>query len=129
MARMAGPSRLGGMRRFALLPAGVLALATVSVVWAGLGLPPPTEVLGSSAGEPGGPTGRTISIEGVEFVEIGPGSFRMGSRERYDPGDVPGRTTRGLRLGWGRPAHSNEMPEHVVTFRRSYFLARTEITD
>jgi formylglycine-generating enzyme required for sulfatase activity len=66
----------------------------------------------------------------VEFVEIGPGIFRMGSEYGATPGDLVGRLSRPLGLPWGEPPMlSAEMPVHYVEFRRGFWIARTEVTN
>lgn len=114
-----------------------LALGTLAVVWTGRNWPPPLWIL--QYGLPGsqGPTGRVARIEGIEFVEISPGYFRMGSDWRLDrgdtrfsAGDVMGRLGVEAGLPWGRtPFYSEEMPLHWIELPHGFFIARTEITD
>jgi formylglycine-generating enzyme required for sulfatase activity len=54
-------------------------VALVSAVWNLCDWPPPRLVLKYGFPHTGGPTGRTMIIEGVEFVELKPGYFRMGA--------------------------------------------------
>jgi len=75
------------------------------------------------------PTGEKVTLEGVEFVEIGPGVFRMGSTYLAEGGDWLGKICAPFGLPWGeRPLPSMEMPVHWVEFRRGYWIATTEIT-
>jgi formylglycine-generating enzyme required for sulfatase activity len=79
-------------------------------------------------------------VEGIEFVEISPGYYRMGSRflldhaarkpfDPDDPGDVLGRLARPLGIPRGRPArYPREMPVHWVAFPRGFWIGRTEVT-
>jgi formylglycine-generating enzyme required for sulfatase activity len=77
-----------------------------------------------------GPTGRTVEFEGVEFVEISPGYFRMGSHYLCDEGDLVGRLSTMVGLPWGRqPKHSDACPVHWVEFSSGLWVARTEITN
>jgi formylglycine-generating enzyme required for sulfatase activity len=78
------------------------------------------------------PTGAIETYEGVEFVEIGPGIFRMGSDYLAERGDWIGRICAPLGLPWGEQPEegaSNEMPEHWVEFERGFWIARTEVTN
>ncbi len=56
----------------------VVVLAAGAVVWVALDLPPPRLVLAHGFPPAGGPTGRVKEIEGVRFIEIGTGYFRLG---------------------------------------------------
>ena len=74
-------------------------------------------LLGSCAPDPaadrdagttfGEPTGNRRKVCGIEFVELGPGQFLMGS----------------IRSGWG-----NERPPHAVTIGYSFWISSTEVT-
>lgn len=123
------------MRRVLLLLP--LLLATAAVVWSGLGWPPPLWIV--EYGLPGsqGPTGRVARIEGIEFVEISPGYFRMGSFRGRAPGDLPGRLARPVGLPWGRspasapnaPASSGrEASECWIEIPRPFWMASKEVT-
>jgi formylglycine-generating enzyme required for sulfatase activity len=85
------------------------------VVWTAAGLPPVRMVLRYGFSYHPEPTGQVKQIEGIEFVEIGPGCFLMGSEQRSKGGD--------------QPKPSNEMPVHWVEFPRGFFIARTEVTN
>ncbi len=108
---------------------GVVALVAVAA-WVLLDLPPPRLVVkyGFSYGPE--PTGRTLMVEGVEFVEIGPGCFLMGTDKRTKGGDWLGQLCERLGLPWGeRPEPSWEMPEHWVEFSHGFWIARTEVSN
>ncbi len=120
------------MRR-ALIVLGVVAVLAVAgfAAWEGFGLPPGGFVLRHGFPPSGGPTGRTVEIEGVRFVEIGPGLLRMGSKHGWDGGDLPGRLSAFVGLSWGRPPEppTDEMPVRWVEIREAYWLAETEVTN
>ena len=67
-------------RRRIVIAAVVLALlvGVVVVVWNLADWPPPRLILKYGFPPTGGPTGRTKVIEGIEFVELKPGYFRLG---------------------------------------------------
>ena len=125
------------MNRLRLLLFGLpLLVGTAAVVWSGLGLPPAYWIVkyGPAPGcEPEG----VETVEGVEFVVIGPGICRIGSawlaeQEKWNltAGDPLGRITNRTSLPWGeKPAASWEMPVHYVEFPRGFAIARTEITN
>ena len=70
----------------------VLVLGTVvAAVWKLAGWPPPRMILRFGLTPACEPTGETRTIEGVEFVEIGPGCFRMGSGKLAEGGDLLGK--------------------------------------
>ena len=73
-------------RKLILLAVIVLAFGGTAA-WQVLHLPPPQWILRYGVDYHGGPTGRTLVAEGVEFVEIGPGCFRMGSEFLAKKGD------------------------------------------
>ncbi|MCU0725368.1 MAG: formylglycine-generating enzyme family protein, partial [Planctomycetes bacterium] len=103
----------------------------VSAVWNLCDQPPPRLILKYGFPPAGGPTGRTMTIEGVEFVELKPGYFRMGSHFFCQEGDLVGRICAALGLPWGKhPRHNtNECPPHWVEIRTGFWMARTEITN
>ncbi len=117
-------------RRHVIAGAG-LALLAVAAAWLALGRPPPGWVVRHGLPPAGGPTGRAVEIEGVRFLEIGPGFFRMGSEHGWDRGDLLGRLSALAGLSWGRPAEppTDEMPVRWVEIRTAYWLAETEVTN
>lgn len=119
------------MRRLSITAAVFLLLAgTIAVVRSGLNLVPLRFLWRYGPAPACAPTGEVIPLEGVEFVVIGPGCFRMGSDARGRPGDAPGRLCPPVGIGWGTPpVPSDEMPVHWVEFRHGFAVARTEVTN
>jgi formylglycine-generating enzyme required for sulfatase activity len=119
------------MKRLILIALAVLLLSGMGVVaWTVAGLPPVRMVwrYGFSYGPK--PTGQKQIIEGVTFVEIGPGCYRMGSNQGAEGGDLLGKWCARFGLPWGdQPEPSNEMPVHWVEFRRGFLIAETEVTN
>ena len=118
------------MKRVILVSVAILFLAGVGgVVWVAAGFPPVRLVLKYGPTPGCEPTGRRVTYEGVEFVEIGPGCFRMGSTEGAG-GDALGRVCSLFGLPWGkRPSATDEMPVRWVELPRGFFIARTEVTN
>jgi len=119
------------MRKCLLLAGLALFLVGVAVmVWTLAGLPPARYVLRYGLSPGCEPTGGTQEFEGITFVEIGPGIFRMGSTANAEGGDGLGKICAPFGLPWGKkPERSNEMPVHWVEFRRGFWMATTEITN
>jgi len=119
------------MKRLFLIAVVLLALCGIGVVaWQLAGLPSAGMVWGYGFDYSPGPTGRTLTIEGVEFVEIGPGCYLMGSEHLARGGDLLGQWCARFGLPWGdQPKPSNEMPVHWVEFPSGFWIARTEITN
>jgi hypothetical protein len=117
------------MRRLLLILAALVLLTGLGVVaWEVAGLPPVRMVWSYGFDFGPQPTGRTLTVEGIEFVEIGPGIFRMGSNHLAEGGDWLGRLCASLGLPWGRhPKPSSEMPVHWVEFRRGFCVVRREL--
>ncbi len=119
------------MKRVILIVLALLLLAGIGVVaWTVAGLPPVRMVwrYGFSYGPE--PTGERETYQGVRFVEIGPGCFRMGSDQRAKGGDLLGQWCARFGLPWGdQPKPSSEMPVHWVEFPRGFFIAETEVTN
>ncbi len=119
------------MKRVVLIILALLLLAGLGQIgWKIAGLPPVRMLwrYGLSYGPE--PTGRVKPIGGMEFVEIGPGCFRMGSREGAEGGDSIGRWCAWFGLPWGdQPKPSDEMPVHWVEFPRGFWIAGTEVTN
>ncbi len=119
------------MRQLTLIILAVLLLAGIgTVVWVIAGRPPVRMVWRYGISYGSEPTGRTLTVEGVEFVEIDPGCFFMGSDQGLESGDVLGRWCARLGLPWGmQPWSSMEMPMHWVEFSAGFWIARTELTN
>lgn len=83
------------------------------------------------------PTGRKKVVQEVEFIEIGPGCFLMGSKENTENGDLLGRWRD--RLGLRRTYQANpqlddrepsdEIPTRWVGFRDGFWIAKRELTN
>ncbi len=108
----------------------LLLVLVLAALWAAFDWPPPRLILKYGFPPTGGPTGRALTIEGVEFVELKPGYFRMGSHARCKEGDLLGRVCDTLHLPWGRrPSHDKlECPPHWVELERPFWIGRTELT-
>jgi len=104
----------------------------VPVVWSPAGAPPVRYLLRYGPFPGCDPTGQTRTVEGIEFIEIGPGAFRMGSPRaawRYE-GDWLGRICAPLGLPWGdQPRTSVPSPVRWVEIPRKFWIARNEITN
>ena len=100
------------------------------LLWAAADIPPVRSFLEYGVSPDCSPTGRTMCVDGVEFVEIGPGAFRMGSEYLAEGGDLIGRICASLGLPWGdQPTPSNEMPVHWVEIAHRFWIAKYEITN
>ena len=119
------------MKRLALI-AVLLFFATgiVAIGWTVADLPPVRYVLRYGFSPRCKPTGQTKQVEGVKFIEIGPGIFRMGSNHDAKGGDWIGKLCQRVGLPWGdQPEPSDEMPVHWVEFPRGFWIAKTEVTN
>jgi len=118
-------------RRRVLLAVLALFLVGVgTVAWTLAGLPPVKYYLRYGLDPYCEPTGEKVTYEGVEFIEIGPGVFRMGSAYIAGGRDWLGRICAPFGLPWGRQfGPSPEMPVHWVEFRRGFWIATTEVTN
>ncbi len=119
------------MKRLASFAVPLLLLAGLGWVgWTVAELPPVRMVWHYGISYAPEPTGEVETYEGVRFVEIGPGCFRMGSTHVADGGDLLGRWCARFGLPWGsQPEPSNEMPVHWVEFPRGFCIAETEVTN
>jgi formylglycine-generating enzyme required for sulfatase activity len=120
-----------GVKRLLLITLVAFVLFLIGgTVWTLADLPPVSMVWRYGFSYLPAPTGKVETFEGVKFVEIGPGCFRMGSRELGEGGDLLGRWCARFGLPWGdQPKPSREMPVHWVEFRRGFFIAETEVTN
>jgi formylglycine-generating enzyme required for sulfatase activity len=111
--------------------AGLFLLGMGALAWKALDLPPVRLVLSHGFPPAGGPTGRVKEIEGVRFVEIGTGYFRMGSWFGGGKGDALGRICKALHLPWGKQPQviGNEVPVRWVEIREPHWIAVTELTN
>ncbi len=117
-------------RRIVLIGIALFLVGVAVIAWTLAGLPPVKYVLRYGISPGCEPTGETQEYEGVTFVEIGPGIFRMGSTANAEGGDWLGKLCKPFGLPWGKqPEPSDEMPVHWVEFRRGFWIATTEITN
>lgn len=117
-------------RRILIVVLAFVLFGIGTIAWTLAGLPPVRFILRYGLSPGCEPTGETMTLEGVEFVEIGPGIFRMGSDYLAEGGDWLGKICAPFGLPWGeRPKASIEMPVHWVEFRRGFWIARTEVTN
>jgi len=130
---VAGIGYHSGMRKRRInLIAVVLALlvCVTVIVWMVNDWPPPRLILKYGFPPTGGPTGNKRVIEGIEFVELKPGYFRMGSHYLCEEGDLLGWICAPFGLSWGiPPKHRNECPVHWVEFEEGFWIATTEVTN
>jgi formylglycine-generating enzyme required for sulfatase activity len=114
-----------------ILFAGVFLVGAGALLWVAFDLPPVRLVLSHGFPPAGGATGRMKEIEGIRFVEIGAGYFRMGSWSQCDRGDLLGRICARFKLPWGKqPKPSgNEVPVRWVEIRQPYWIADRELTN
>ena len=119
------------MRRRLLLAALLVVLLPCGwIVYRVAGFPPPRFILKYGLTPGCEPTGEKLVIEEVEFIEIGPGIFRMGSTHAAKGGDPLGRICAVIGLPWGdQPEPSDEMPVHWVEFEHGFWIATTEVTN
>ena len=117
-------------RRIVLLGVVLLLAGVVTVAWTLAGLPPVRYYVRYGLDPYCAPTGERVTLDGVEFVEIGPGILKMGSTHLAEGGDWLGKLCKPFGLPWGKkPEPSDEMPVHWVEFRRGFWIATTEITN
>jgi len=117
-------------RRVLLAVLALFVFGVVYVAWTLAGLPPVKFYLRYGLDPYCEPTGEKYTVEGVTFVEIGPGIFRMGSTHLAEGGDWLGKLCKPFGLPWGKkPEPSDEMPVHWVEFRKGFWIATTEITN
>ncbi len=119
------------LRLFVIAGVVIVVVAAAALTWVALDLPPPRLVLAHGFPPAGGPTGRRMEVEGVTFVEIGTGYFRMGSWFSCQRGDALGRVCQAFGLPWGKqPQESgDEVPVRWVEIRQPYWIAETEVTN
>lgn len=121
------------MRTLALMVHAAVLVCTCAILWTGLLLPPPHWLLKYGLDPSCEVTGRRL-VGGLEFVEIGPGAFRMGSPWLFGDeergANLLGRITSSLGLASGGPlTPSNEMPVHWVEFPNGFAIASCEVTN
>jgi len=101
-------------KRTVLILAAVLFLVGVTaIVWGLADWPPIRLILKYGFPPSGGPTGNVKTIEGIEFVELKLGYFRMGSKFNAKGGDWLGKICAPFGLPWGKHSEpSRAMPVH-----------------
>ena len=65
-------------RRIVLLGIALFVFGVGTIAWTLAGLPPVKYFLRHGLDPYCEPTGETLTVEGVTFLEIGPGIFRLG---------------------------------------------------
>jgi len=118
------------LRRRLIIAAIVLSsLGVLVVLWVALGWPPPHLLARHGLPPAGGPTGRTTTVAGIEFVEMGPGYCRI----RHF-GRVPGNGVLGVLrriLGFGPepevPFTSEADREDWAHVKRRFWISRCHI--
>jgi formylglycine-generating enzyme required for sulfatase activity len=113
-----------------LIGLGVLLLGGITVLfWLAEDWPPPALIVEYGFPPSGGPTGARRTVEGIEFIELDPGYYRMGGWNKDDDGSFFGRVCSLVGLPWGaRPRPGPSSPPHWVEIPHSFWIARTEIT-
>ncbi len=118
-------------KRVFLILGVLLAVAGLAVVlWQVNDWPSPRLLLLYGRPTTAGPEGAVRSIEGIEFVEIGPGYCRMGSHKDCQRGDLLGRLSAWFGLPWGTQAvhKGRDCPPRWVELPYRIRIARTNIT-
>jgi formylglycine-generating enzyme required for sulfatase activity len=120
---------MGVMSRRAILITFVLLIACVSGAWAVFDLPPPRLLFKYGLPPVGGPTGKTLEREGLTFIELSPGYYRMGSHALCEKGDLLGIVGSFLGFEWGTPPEHDrtECPRRWVEIPEPFFIATTEV--
>lgn len=104
----------------------------LTATWLICDWPPPRLILKYGLPPAGGPTGRRLTVEGIEFLEIRPGYFRYGSEFWCTRGSLFGDMCHaaGIHLG-EKSEHDtehNECPERWVEIRVGFWISSTEAT-
>jgi formylglycine-generating enzyme required for sulfatase activity len=75
--------------------------------------------------------GRVENFDGIEFIEVHPGYFRMGSHDLCTPDSFLDRILLMFQLSPARRSShiSPECPPHWVEIPRAFWMARTEVTN
>ncbi len=115
-----------------LICVGVLLLlgGILTVVWIAFDWPPPQFILKYGVPPTGGPSGRRLTVGGIEFIEIGPTYFKMGSSTPGVGRGLALRVREALDLFSSRTTLiTGEEPEHWVEFSSGFWISRTEVTN
>lgn len=78
----------------------------------------------------GGPTGRRRVVDGIEFIEVSPGYFRMGSYTGPDTGGLLWKVATILGLSRGSPPRHGGLcsPPHWVEIGSRFWMAREQVS-
>ena len=116
------------MRRRRLIIAVVVLLLLAGVtaaVWKALDWPPPRLILEYGLPPAGGPTGRTKTIDGIEFLEVSEGYYHLTRRIWYDRGDLLGRVGAKIGVAWGTPPKRGPWLDEWVEFPGPIWISRS----
>ena len=118
-------------RRFRILLLIALLALSGWGVWVILDWPPPVLLLKYGLPPAGGPTGKTKEIEGIKFIEISPGYYRMGSHYLCEKGDLLGFVGSLVGMDWGTPPKHlrTECPQGWAEIKEPFWIAETEVTN
>lgn len=108
-----------------LLLAGILV-----VTWEVCDWPPPRLILKYGLPPAGGPTGRKITVEGIEFIELSPGYYRRGSHEGCTC-TMPLLLRILVLLGCSEPSGARSSPECPpiwIEIQSPFYISSTEVT-
>jgi len=110
----------------------LILLAVVGGSLATVDLPPPHLVLKYGLSPAGGPTGRTLTVGGIEFVELSAGYVRAGSHSLCDQipkSEASDLVSRLIERIWPPRLHSGWCPPRWIEIGRAFWIARTEVTN
>jgi formylglycine-generating enzyme required for sulfatase activity len=114
-------------RRILILLITLLLLGVVLVVWEINDWPPGRLILKYGFPPTGGPTGNKREIEGIEFIELKPGYFRMGSPCKCDLGYAR-RISSWLGFGDAPEHEENNCPPQWMEIEAPFWIARREVS-
>ena len=120
------------MKKKLLIASAVLLNSglALTAIWLTFCWPPPRILLKYGTSPQCTPTGRELILEGIEFIEIGPGVARIGSEDQVQGGDWLGQWCARVGLPWGdQPESTDEMPARWVEFEQGIWIAKHEVTN
>ncbi|MEN8152078.1 MAG: formylglycine-generating enzyme family protein [Planctomycetota bacterium] len=122
-----------GTRKRLVIITTVLVLLTgiLVVTWRVCDWPPPRLILKYGLPPAGGPTGRRMTVEGMEFIELSAGYFRMGSHTGCTETSLIDEIRRLLGSGTAlsRRHAGYECPPHWVEIPHPIWVGRSEVTN